>query len=233
MRRVRTSKAKRSASVARIVRGESTPEEEAKKLHVKPSAVKAWVSMEKNGTSMGRKPGKVEARKAGDSDSEEETRSSRLNRALTAASLENGEDDKGEDTPPGESTPPPDPAQLVAFVETLRGQALKFYCGVLAVDSRDALVEQILTFTPAERASLELWAPYAAKYVPAIIGNEERIGAWIFLGTTAMSLWNGMAEIRHFAPKKKTRGPEETFPPKGPETAPPSPVVESHPFKRP
>jgi len=213
MRRVRTSKAKRSAAVKRILRGESTPEIEAAKLHVRPVAIRAWVTMEQNGTSMGRKPGKAADRADEDSDSEQETRSARLDQALKAATLENGAagDDAKEEAPPGGSVPPPDAAQLVAFVETLRAQALKLYCGVLGVDSRDAFVEEVLTFSKAERASLEVWAPYAAKYVPAIVGNDEKVGAWIFVGITASSLWNGMADLRRLAPKKKPREPEETF----------------------
>jgi len=225
MARRRTTKAKRDGATARILRGESTAEEEARKLHVKPSAVKAWTTMAKNGTRAGRRSilasEETGPEPVSGADGEGTASSPRLERALRSAELDDGDepDAEGDDGLPS-SVPPPDPEELVAFTETVRGQALKLYAGVVGLSPDDPRVEAVLTFTERERATLKLWAPYAAKYVPILIGKSEEVGAWIFVGVNVASLWTGMATLRRMAPKKTARDPSDRFGTK----PPPSPV---------
>jgi transposase-like protein len=222
--RARTTKAKRDGAVGRILRGESTVEEEARKLHVQPRALRSWVTMAKNGTRVGRKSlAPEEAGTASDSSAvgsdEGPASSPRLERALRSAELDNGaESDEDESDPIGGAIPPPDPEELVAFTETVRGQMLKLYAGVVGLSPDDPRVELVLSFTDRERATLKLWAPYAAKYVPVLIGKSEEVGAWIFVGVNVASLWTGMATLRRMAPKKTARDPADRFGTKPPPT---------------
>lgn len=220
--RIKTTKARRSGAVSRIIAGSSTAEEEARRLHVTTSAVRAWVTMAKRGTRAGRKKKREgsklerELNRPIDDRDEREPRSGRLERALRSAELEDGagvseEDSRVEEASTSSAVPPPDPAALVAFTETLRGQALKIYAGVVGVDVTDPRAVDVFTFTQDERRTLELWAPYAAKYVPVLIGQSEEVGAWIFVGVNVASLWTGMAHLRRLAPKK-ARNASDTFP---------------------
>jgi hypothetical protein len=180
--------------------------------------------MARNGTQAGRKKGpRVDplggTRETGtgehDAEGVDPGPSDRLRRALRSAELggdEPGDEEPGDDEGgEGSSIPPPGPDEIVAFTETVRGQVLKLYGAVLGLNAEDPRVEALLTFTEQERASLRLWAPYAAKYVPLLIGKSEEIGAWVFVGVNVASLWAAMAKLRRLAPKKKHRDPNDPF----------------------
>jgi transposase-like protein len=214
-RPARTTKAKRDRAVGLIERGESTVEDQARRLHVKPRAVRAWLTMAKNGTRTGRRSNAERAALGLEPPPDREASTARLDRALRSAELEDGPAD--EDEEPSSSSaepgpiPVPAPDELVAFVETVRGQALKFYAGVLGVDVDDPRATRLLEFTEGERKTLALWAPYAARYVPALVGNSEEVGAWIFVGVNVASLWGAMGALRRLAPVQATRNPGDLF----------------------
>jgi len=212
---LKTSKAKRDRAAALILRGESTIEDQARRLHVQPRAVKAWVTMAKNGTRQGRK-GRAELEAAGEEPSFERSESTaRLDSALRSAELEggaaNGDEEPESSSAPESDIPPPDPATLVAFTETIRGQALKMYAGVVGVDPLDPRAASVFTLSDEERNTLLLWAPYAAKYVPVLVGRSDEVGAWMYVGATVANLWTAMATLRRLAPKP-IREPEQVFP---------------------
>lgn len=238
MVRVRTSKAKRDGAVQRIRRGETTIEAEARKLKVQPRAVKAWVTMAKRGTKAGR-PKSGDRHVAREPLAHEATdsaapRGSRLRSALAAAGLEDGEpidddrDDDAIDGPPidglASSVAPPTPEQLVAMTETIRGMGLRIYAGIVRVDTKDPRAAALFSLTKDERETLMVWAPWACRYVPALVSNSEQVGAWIYVGITAASLWTAMGELRTIAKVERARDPREGF--RGPGDPRPRPPIE-------
>jgi len=212
--------------VDRILRGESDIVAEARRLKVKPAAVKGWVTMARNGTSMGRKksaeaPGDSSRTDAPRSDADGPSTSARLERALRSSSGDGPAPDEDADAEPLEgSIPPPDPEALVAFTETVRRQALKMYAGVVGANPDDERVARVFEFTEDERRTLLLWAPYAAKYVPVLVGKSDEVGAWIYVGVNIASLWTGMAALRRLAPRKETRSSGDRFAGPGDPVAP-------------
>jgi hypothetical protein len=192
--------------------------------------------MARRGTRGGRKSKRDEPEIVEGFPTDDPRSTNRLERALRAAELEDaagpdGEGPREETSSSSSEVPPPDPAALVAFTETLRGQALKIYAGVIGLDVTEPRVAAVFTFSESERRTLELWAPYAAKYVPVLIGQSDEVGAWIYVGTTVASLWTGMGELRRLAPKK-ARNASDPFPgPGDPKSSSATPSPSSSPLE--
>ncbi len=223
-RQLKTTKAKRDRAVSLIQRGESTIEEQALRLQVKPRAVKAWLTMAQNGTRQGRRSAEEIRATGGEPDFSRAESTKRLEDALGAAGLDGGapgDEPAANGEADASDVPPPDPAALVAMVETVRGMALKLSAAVVGVDPDDARASSLFTFTEPERATLGLWAPYAAKYVPLLVRNQDEVGAWAFVGVTAASTWSAMAALRRLAPAPEPRAPSDRF--RGPGDPPPRP----------
>lgn len=221
--KLRTTKAQRDGAVQRIRGKQSTVEAEARKLKVKPSAVRAWVTMAKRGTRQGRKSDAerlaraVDRRGGPEAEPASPVGSGRLEAAFRAAGVEEEHGDELEGGGDGEASsstfqaPAPSPDELVAVCETMRGLGLRIYCGVAGIDERNEEAERLFTFTDRERETLKVWAPFAAEYVPALLSNSREVGACIFLGINVASLWSAMRRLRAMAPKPEARKPGDPF----------------------
>lgn len=226
---VKTSPGKRDGAVRRILAGESTVENEARKLRISVQAVRRFVTLARKGEEAPKGPlpfrdrGDGNARAPGPAD--EGARglggsngsTPRLDRALSSAGI--GEIDDAP-TPDGDDEQAPIPAldgeKLLAFAQTVRSIGLRVYAGFLGVDTNDKRAIEIFDMGEEEKKTLALWAPDAAVYFGPHIAFDGAIGAWTFAGLYVAGMWGATGRIKALAPivekPERVQGPTGSAP---------------------
>lgn len=205
----KTTASKREAAVERILAGTSTVGREALRLRVSRQAVAQFVTQARKRRSDPLDLGILEDSPA--ADTERAPNAARLERAKQSAGVAQRED-AGEvsDLPdsPGSSTParPPTPEELVALCEALRMVGLRTYAGIIGADLDSPDVQAVFVFSESEKVALRLAAPYAAKYVPQVLGESDVVGAVGFVLIFAGSLVGAAQALRESVRERGSRG---------------------------
>lgn len=200
----RVSDAARASAIDRILAGESTVAAEALKNRVSRQAVNMWVTK----AGRGKKKKKRSVFASSNRDDSDGSSGPDLERALSSAGLDqtrgDGEDggSASSDTPHVEPGPAPTPEVLVALAEVVTGQLKRFYAGFAGCDITDPRVSDLFRFNVETRQSLELCAPYAAAYMPWVLGQSEKIGAIGFAAILAGSTWSDLKALKELAPRE-------------------------------
>ena len=214
MKKAKTDKAKREAAVERVLAGHSTITREALRLHVSKQAVAGWVTSARKNRSDPLDQGMREKNTDAPSSSSDVhgARAERLKRARQSAGIDGPPEDGSEQggtfsgtDDDSASIPAPSPEELVALCETFRALGMRTYAGILGVDLEDPRVVATFTFTEGEKIALRMSAPYATKYVPALIGESDVAGAIAFVGVLTLSMVNASAAIRAVAKEEEAR----------------------------
>jgi hypothetical protein len=220
MVRSKTDPEKREAAVERILGGLSTIGREALRLRVSKQAVAGWVTAARKKKADPLDAGMPDQVPAGPFPSDDVTgkNEERLRRARKSAGIGGvlaGAPSVGESTDEEEtsSIPAPSPDELVALCETIRALGLRTYAGILGVDVSDKRVEAVFAMSEAEKTALRMAAPYAAKYVPALVGHSDASGAVVFVAIFALSIVSSSAVIREVA--REAKAVEEARPAEG------------------
>jgi hypothetical protein len=220
-RQARTTKKQRDAAVARVLRGESTAEREAKRLHVSPAIIKRYVTKATTGVEpLAEQPisssGAPSAAQSPPASSEgsspppieveaERLDDSPLARALRAAGLPEEEikrqvdEEEGrvpENEPPAGPDVPLDPDELVAFAESSRTAVIDLIAIVCAVPIEDPVYARVQAMPDRIRKSLRMLAPFAARDVGPAIAESGSGAAFLFCGLLLVSVIPAGRELR-------------------------------------
>jgi hypothetical protein len=125
--------------------------------------------------------------------------------------------DPGAAPPP---IPPPSGAELIGMVECVHQLAVSGIASIHGVELSDQAFERFATFLPRERRALQMFAPYAARFVPGVLGNFDKLAAGAFLLFWAMSLARSYKSISKLAkpPEPETPAPATPAAPADPAT---------------
>jgi hypothetical protein len=211
MRPTKTTRGARIAAVERILAGQSTEKDEARKLRVHLGRVRAWVTMARRAKANDDPaPPPIDDAPlfGGSSRADEGSPSPDLERARMSAG---GGEEPGDE--PGGSTPsdgkPPSALsgdQVVALACVTRAQLLKFYAGVIRLDPGDARVRAAFTVGPEEREALGVFAPSIAGKVQEVFGGDGSTAGMVGFGLVfVLGTVNAMSEMRGMAKSERAR----------------------------
>ena len=95
------------------------------------------------------------------------------------------------------------------MVECVHQLAVSGIASIHGVELSDQAFERFATFLPRERRALQMFAPYAARFVPGVLGNFDKLAAGAFLLFWAMSLARSYKSISKLAkpPEPETPAP--------------------------
>jgi hypothetical protein len=236
VRAARTSKERRAAAVDRVLAGESTPEQEARKLRVSVAALRGFVTKQTREASGS--PERSSAPLPPSNGSQKQPSSAATSRRSTeptepasynssspssstlppsTSAATDPAPSTADDDPPaalddalhgagltGETVAvvvvaPPTPAQLVEQVEALKGLLVGTLADASKVRLTKAQADTLCSFTEAERRNLEQLAPFAAQYVPKLLGADPRYAAGAFVVLFGWSVWSSVKELKRMA----------------------------------
>lgn len=222
VRNATTSAERRAAAIERILAGKSTEEREARKLGVSVSAVRGFVTRERNRAAPApidagarepiatAQPSSAETERAGVEPPELETDELEPEDAggLEAALGGAFEDEHPPAAAAAPAALPPlslSPEQVVELAATMKHLALTSVAGKTLGQVPDQVRRQVLGFTPQEREQLLACAPYAAPYLEKLLGNDPRFLALGFVAIWGFSVWGSMRALRDIAKAMQAR----------------------------
>jgi hypothetical protein len=241
MRPTKTTPGARIAAVERILAGQSTDKDEARKLRVHIGRIRSWVTVARRAKERNEPaPSPVEEAPlfGGSSREDEGGPSPDLERARASAG---GGEEPGDE--PGGSTPsdgkPPSALsgeQVVALASVTRAQLLKFYAGVIRLDPGDPRVRAAFTMGAEEREALGVFAPSISGKVQEVFGGDGSTAGMVGFGLVfVLGMVNAMSEMRGMSKAERARqapiiaGPIAGPRPQEDVTPEPPPPMPAHP----